>query len=271
MNLLKKFFYMPEGAAEHADRLDTMIDLVHWLMLILFIVWGTFFVYCLIRFRASKNPTANYKGVTSHKSTYGEIAIAIVEAVLLISFAIPAWAARVDEIPTGDDVVHLRVVAEQFAWNMHYPGKDGKFGRTDIELINLETNPLGIDRDDPDAADDITTINQMHLPVDRPVVIRLSSKDVIHSLGLPHFRSKQDAVPGLNTPMWFVPNTTTAEMREKTGDDEFQYEIICSQLCGLGHYRMQGWVTVHTEDGFQAWIDEETELLAESGGDDFWN
>jgi len=271
LNLTKKFFYMPESAAEHAGRIDTMIDLVHWLMLILFIAWGAFFVFTLVRFRASRNPVANYAGVKSHMSTYGEIAVAVIEAVLLISFSIPLWAERTDELPTGDDVVNVRVVAEQFAWNMHYPGKDGKFGRTDLELINLETNPLGIDRDDPAAADDITTINQMHLPVDRPVVIQLSSKDVIHSFGLPHFRSKQDTIPGLTTPMWFVPNTTTAEMREKTGDDEFQYEIICSQLCGLGHYRMQGWVTVHTQEEFDAWIDEETELLAESDGDDFWN
>ena len=102
-------------------------------------------------------------------------------------------------------------------------------------------------------------------------MLHVSSKDVIHSFGLPHFRSKQDMIPGLTVPMWFVPTTTTAEMREKLGDDEFQYEIICSQLCGLGHYRMQGWVTIHTDDEFNAWIDEETELLADTGGDDFWN
>jgi len=271
LNLLKKFFYMPEGAAEHADRLDTMIDLVHWLMLILFIAWGAFFVYCLIRFRASKNPTANYKGVTSHNSTYGEIAIAIVEAVLLISFAIPAWAARVDEIPTGDDVVHLRVVAEQFAWNMHYAGADGVFGRTDINLIDLESNPLGLDRDDPRSADDITTINQLHLPVNKPAVLHLSSKDVIHSFNMPHMRVKQDMIPGMSIPIWFLPTVTTDEMRQRTGNDEFVYEIACAQLCGLGHSAMRGFYTIHTQEGYDAWLAEEAAYLADQGDDDFWD
>ncbi len=271
MNLTKQLFHMPEAAAEHALRVDNMIDYVHWLMLLLFVGWGAFFVYTLVRFRRKVNPRADYVGVKSHTSTYLEVAVAVFEAVLLIGFSIPLWAERVAEVPSPDESVVVRVVAEQFAWNVHYPGKDRRFGRTATELIDLQSNPVGLDRADPDAADDITTVNQLHLPLDRPAVIHLTSKDVIHSFSLPHMRSKQDVIPGLSIPLWFVPNRTTEEMRERLGDPEFQYEIGCAQLCGLGHYRMRGFLTVHTQAGFDAWIDEQTELLSESGEGDFWN
>ena len=139
--------------------------------------------------------------------------------------------------------------SEQFAWNIHYPGPDGMFGRTEVTRVAAD-NPLGLDRRDPAAKDDITTINQLNLPVDRPVLVHLSSKDVIHSFGLFEMRVKQDAVPGLDIPVWFIPN--------KLGD----YEIACSQLCGLGHYRMRGFISVKTDADFKAWLAEEARRSA---------
>ncbi len=269
MNLTKSLFYMPEAAAEHAGRMDQMIDVVHWLMALLFIGWSAFFVYVLFRFRAGRNRKADYAGVKSHSSTYVEIGIAVFETVLLIGFAIPLWAERVDELPPESEAVVVRAVGEQFVWNFHYPGADGRFGRTDIELINLETNPLGIDRSDPAAADDISTPT-MHLPVDNPAIVHLTSKDVIHSFNLPHMRSKQDVIPGMSIPMWFVPTITTDQMREKLGDPEFQYEIGCAQLCGLGHYRMRSFLTVYDDVGYQAWLETEASYLGGSEEDLFW-
>ncbi len=131
--------------------------------------------------------------------------MALIEIGLLIFYAIPAWATRVKAFPAESEAVVVRVVAEQFAWNVHYPGPDGKFGRTDIKLVSAD-NPLGLDRSDPNAKDDITTINQLNLPVDRPVLVHLSSKDVIHSFGLYEMRVKQDAIPGMTIPVWFIPN-----------------------------------------------------------------
>ena len=163
-------------------------------------------------------------------------------------YAIPAWATRVKAFPAENEAIVVRVVGEQFAWNIHYPGPDGKFGRTDIKLISAD-NPLGLDRTDPNAKDDITTINQLNLPVDRPVLVHLSSKDVIHSFGLYEMRVKQDAIPGMDIPVWFIPN--------RVGE----YEITCSQLCGLGHFRMRGFVTVQSAADFQKWFaDQEKEL-----------
>jgi len=247
---------LPALAAAHGGQIDSLIGWIHVFMLVLFVGWAAFLGYCLIRFRASRNPVANYKGVTSHASTYSEIGVAVVEAVLLIGFAIPLWAARVDERPPESESMVVQVTGEQFAWNVHYPGPDGVFGPTDINMIDLQTNPLGLDRSDPAAMDDVTTLNQLYLPVDTPIVVMLKTKDVIHSFGVPELRVKQDAIPGLTVPMWFVPTVTTAEMRTRTGNPEFQYEIACAQLCGLGHYRMRGFVTVETAEEFQQRMDE---------------
>jgi cytochrome c oxidase subunit 2 len=212
---------------------------------------------------------ADYRGVTSHRSTYLEIGVAVVEAVLLIGFAIPLWAARVDAMPSESEATVVQVTGEQFAWNIHYPGPDGKFGRTDVALLDLQSNPLGLDRDDPAAKDDVTTVNQLYLPVNRPVIVRLRSKEVIHSFGVPEFRVKQDAIPGLTIPIWFVPTITTAEMRARTGNDAFQYEIACAQLCGLGHARMRGFVTVQTAEEFQKWLDDTIAEQAAAASDPF--
>jgi len=242
------FLGMPVAASAHAGDVDSLISIVHWLMFVLFVGWGAFFVYVLFRFRSGANPTASYSGAKGHVSKYLELGIVVVEVVLLLFFAIPAWARRVGDLPDKSKAVAVRVVGEQFAWNIHYPGADGKFGRTDIKLIAAD-NPLGLDRTDPSAKDDITAINQLTLPIDQPVLVYLSSKDVIHSFGVYELRVKQDAVPGLDIPVWFIPT--------KTGT----YEIACSQLCGLGHYRMRGFINVKTQAEYTQFLADEAKAL----------
>jgi len=260
---------LPPLAATHGGQIDGLIGWIHVFMLILFVGWGGFIAYTLIRFRRSRNPVADYAGVRSHRSTYLEIGVAVVEAVLLFGFAIPLWAARVDRMPPEGEALVVQVTAEQFAWNVHYPGPDRVFGRTDIKLLDLQANPLGLDRTDPAAKDDVTTLNQLYLPVNRPIIVRLRSKDVIHSFGVPELRVKQDAVPGFTIPIWFVPNVTTADMRTRLGKPEFQYEIACAQLCGLGHYRMRGFVTIQTAEEFQKWLEEQIKEQSEAASDPF--
>jgi cytochrome c oxidase subunit II len=247
---------LPPLASAHGGQIDNLIGWIHVFMLILFVGWGGFFLYAIVRFRKSRNPVADYTGVTSHRSTYLEIGVAVVEAVLLIGFAIPLWAARVDDLPPEDEALVVQVTGEQFAWNVHYPGADRVFGRTDIKLLDLQSNPLGLDRSDPAAKDDVTTVNQFFLPVNRPIIVRLRSKDVIHSFGVPELRVKQDAIPGLTIPIWFIPTITTTDMRTQTRNPQFEYEIACAQLCGLGHARMRGIVTVQSAQEFQKWIDD---------------
>jgi cytochrome c oxidase subunit 2 len=260
---------LPPLAAAHGGQIDSLIGLIHVFMFILFVGWGGFFLYALFRFRQSRNPVADYKGVTSNRSTYSEIGVAVVEAIILVGFAIPLWAARVDAMPPESEALVVQVTGEQFAWNVHYPGPDRVFGRTDIKLLDLQSNPLGLDRSDAAAMDDVTTVNQLYLPVNRPVIVRLRSKDVIHSFGVPEFRVKQDAVPGFTIPIWFIPTVTTADMRTRTGNPDFQYEIACAQLCGLGHARMRGFVTVQSGEEFQKWMDEAVAEQAAAADDPF--
>ncbi len=247
---------LPPLASAHGGQIDNLIGWIHIFMFMLFVGWSAFFLYTIVRFRRSRNPVADYKGVTSHRSTYLEVGVAVVEGVLLIGFAIPLWAARVDSLPPENEALVVQVTGEQFAWNIHYPGADRTFGRTDIKLLDLQSNPLGLDRNDPAAKDDVTMVNQMYLPVNRPIIVRLRSKDVIHSFGVPEFRVKQDAVPGFTIPIWFTPTVTTADMRTRVWQSRIPYEIACAQLCGLGHARMRGVVTVQTAEEFQKWIED---------------
>jgi cytochrome c oxidase subunit 2 len=251
---------IPVAASAHAGEIDQMLVLVHWLMLVLFVGWGAFFVFVLVRFRKSANPKASYDGAKGKFAKGTEVAVALIEVLLLVFYAIPAWAKRVTNFPSGSDAVIVRVVGHQFAWEVQYPGADGKFGRTDASLVSSD-NPLGLDRKDPDGKDDITTINQLNIPVGHPVLVHLSSQDVIHSFGLYEMRIKQDAVPGIEFPVWFVPTVTTADMRAKLNNPTFDYEITCSQLCGLGHYRMRGFITVQSDADYQKWMAEQVKAL----------
>ena len=233
------------GARGEVDRI---MVLIHWLMLVLFVGWSIFFVYVLMRFRRGAHPQANYRGVKGSWSTWIEGGVLVAEIVLLAFFSIPFWRANVDAMPPSSGATTVRVVAEQFAWHVHYPGPDGVFGRTDITLVTPD-NPLGLDRNEPVGKDDIIATNRMNLPVGKPVVIFLSSKDVIHSFGLPQMRVKQDAIPGIVQPVWFTPT--------KIGE----WDIACSQLCGLGHFRMKGIYAIQTQAAYDAWLKEEAEFL----------
>jgi cytochrome c oxidase subunit 2 len=236
---------LPPAASAHAGDIDRIIVLVHGLMLLLFVGWSVFFVYVLVRFRRSRQPAASYRGLQRGWATWIEGGVLAAEVALLAFFSIPAWSARVDAFPSERDSTVVRVVAEQFAWNVHYPGEDGRFGRTSLDLVTSD-NPLGLDPYDPASRDDVTTVNELRLPVNRPAIVYLSSKDVVHSLALPQMRVKQDAVPGLVQPVWFTPTQTG------------QWEIVCSQLCGLAHYRMKGVYVIQTAAAHQRWLAEQS-------------
>lgn len=238
--------WLPPQASEHAADIDFVLTMVHWLMLVLLVGWGVYFVWVLIRFREGAKPAPPASG---RWALWTEVGIVVAEGVLLVAIALPIWFRQTSAAPLSDpSAVVLRVVAEQFAWNIHYPGADGQFGETRIDLIT-PTNPVGLDRSSPFGADDLVTLDDMHLPLSRPVVIQLSSKDVIHSFGVPAMRVKTDVTPGLLSPVWFTPTLAG------------RFDIACSQLCGLGHFRMKAVITVESEAEYQAFLAAEAALL----------
>ena len=270
---LLRYFGLPTfSASTQGPAIDDINVWVHWLMALLFVGWGAFFIYTLFRFRESKNPKADYHGIRSHFSSYLEAVVGVIEVALLLGFAIPIWASRVNDVPKGPDAIHIRVVGQQFAWNIHYPGPDGVFGETSVDKVDEVENPIGLDRSDEFAKDDIFTVNQLHIPVNTPINISLSTKDVIHSFTLTELRVKQDAIPGMEIPVWFEATMTTDELLEEikgTAREGRGFEIACAQLCGLGHYRMKGFMTIHEMDDYEAWLAEEQKYLSEEEEDDW--
>jgi cytochrome c oxidase subunit 2 len=249
-----KFLGIPENFSAHGGQVDHMIDVVHWFMIALFVGWTLFFFYCIFRFWHRNNPKASHSGVRSHLSSHLEVGVIIVEAVLLIGFAIPLWAKRVDSWQAVEslDPERVRVIGWQYGWTYHYPGADGKFGRVDPQLIS-GTNDLGIDYTDPNAHDDFTS-PILKLPVNQPAVLNIGSKDVIHNYAIVPMRIQQDAIPGREIPMWFTPLKTLETF------------VVCAQLCGEGHANMIGSMEVMDKDPYDSWFKSQTEAALKTNG-----
>ena len=242
---MKELLGLPVLASEHGAQVDNLIIYVHWLMIVLFVGWLSYFAYALFRFHRSRNPRADYVGVKNHASSYIEVAVAIVEGVLLIGVAVPLWAKAVNP-PKAEDSTQVQIVGQQFAWNVRYAGKDGVFGKQQMSFVTAD-NPFGVDPSDPAGKDDLPVLNEMHVPVNKPVIAHISSKDVIHSFKLIAMRVTQDAIPGMRIPVWFKPVK------------EGKYQINCAQLCGNSHSQMAaGMLVVESQDAFDKWLASKT-------------
>ncbi len=235
-------YWFPKLASEHGARIDSLFMAVLIVSGIAFVLVQGALGYFVARYGQNGNEHAAYW----HDNPKAEAILLIMTAVILtvlVFMGQRVWASiYFADAPTNATVID--VTAEQFQWNFHYAGPDGQFGRTDTKLIT-STNFIGLDKNDPTAKDDVVSLNQMHVPVGKPVRVRLHSKDVIHSFFLPNFRMKQDAVPGMGIEVWFTPTAAG------------QYEIACAELCGLGHYRMRAFLTVEpSQDAFNKWQEE---------------
>ena len=165
-----KVLCLPELASKSGAGVDALMVYVHWLMFALFIGWLIYFFYAIYRFNAKRNPKADYVGVRNHASNYLELTVAGVEAVLLIAIAVPLWSKNVDKFPPASESTVVQVVAQQFAWNVRYPGPDGIFGKQDMKFVTAD-NVFGVDPNDPNGKDDIQVLNEIHVVVNKPVII----------------------------------------------------------------------------------------------------
>lgn len=177
--------------------------------------------------------------------------IPAVVMALLVFAGWKTWSTITSEAPK--DAVVIEVMGKQFNWMVRYPGPDGKLGVTKTSLIDA-TNEFGIDFSDPNSQDDIVNPLELHIPKGKPVLFKIRSRDVIHSVFLPHFRQKMDAVPGMPTKFWFVPTKTTADMQSETGNADFKYELACTEICGRGHFAMRYVVVVDEPEDYEAWL-----------------
>ncbi len=243
-NYITKLLYLPPVVSEHGSRIDDLLFYIHLLMVVLFVGWGIFFAYTLIRFRQARQPKADPTGVRSHLSTYLEGVVVVVEAVLLFAVAVPIWAraASANNYPDEKEAVVVRVIGRQFNWLAHYPGADGVFGKGDPKFLSI-SNPLGRDPEDPQGKDDIIAEgSEVVLPVNKPAIVHVGSLDVIHNFSVKQMRVSVDAIPGMRLPTWFKPTQTGT------------YQITCAQLCGSGHSSMRGTVRVVEAADYDQWL-----------------
>jgi cytochrome c oxidase subunit 2 len=240
-----------EAASNHGKHIDTMLDITYILTGIVFIITQVALFWFGYKYQQSDKRKAYYYPHNNKLEVIWTVIPAIALTVL-VGFGIFYWFKITGEAPA--DAMEVEITGSQFKWEFRYPGKDGVFGKKYYRNISGE-NPLGQIWDDGANRDELVVSGEaMHLVVNKPVRLVIGSKDVIHDVGLAHFRMKMDAVPGTPTTMWFTPTKTTKDMIKETGNPEFVYEISCDQMCGKGHTTMRGEIIVESQEAFDVWM-----------------
>lgn len=249
-----------ESASIEGEKVDFMMNFTIVVTGIVFFITQIILFWFSYKYQENKNRKAYYFPHNNTMEIVWTVVPAIVLSVLVV-IGLRNWFIFTGDAPKNAMVVE--VTGRQFGWIFRYPGKDKEFGKRYFRNIDPSTNSLGLvwadnqelnQKADPAAYDDLVMEQTMYLVKGRPVKLIIGSRDVIHDVGLSHFRLKMDAVPGIPTTLWFTPKYTTAEMKKKTGNSNFQYEISCNQMCGNSHYSMKGVIEVVTKQEFDAWM-----------------
>jgi cytochrome c oxidase subunit 2 len=241
-----------EPASDHGVLVDRMLYVTLAITFVVFLITQIALFWFAYKYQESDNRKAYYY---PHNNTL-ELIWTVIPAIalsVLVGFGIFYWFKITG--PAPKDAMVVEVVGKQFGWEFRYPGADGILGKKYFKKVDAaNNNPVGQLWEDPANHDDVFVEQEMHLVVGKPVQLVIGAKDVIHDVGLVHFRMKMDAVPGTPTSMWFTPTYTTKEMKVKTGNPDFVYEMSCDQLCGKGHWSMRGVIVVETQEEFDAWL-----------------
>jgi cytochrome c oxidase subunit 2 len=241
-------------ASEHAVITENLFWITMAITVFVFIVTQIFLFGFGWKYRYKETNTAHYYPHNNKLEMIWTIVPAVVLAWLIIS-GLKQWNVVTGPAPENAELIE--VMGYQYAWAFRYPGKDGALGDYDFRKIDA-INSMGIDLEDQSGHDDFMP-TQLVLPKDKPVLLKIRGRDVIHSVYNPHFRMQMNAVPGMPTQFWFTPTVSTAEMREITGNPDFNYELVCNKICGKSHYGMKGIITVLDQDEYDTWYKESQE------------
>ena len=224
--------------ASNWGGMDDTIILTFWVTGVVFIAVCLFMAYCIWRYRYRKDRKAEYKPEDKKL----EFRLTLLTALGVAALLAPGLVVWNKFITVPENAMKIEVVAYQWGWNYRLPGADGVLGKTSVGLIS-DDNPYGLDISDPNSKDDIIVMDaDLHLEINQPVKVELRSLDVLHNFYVPQFRAKMDMLPGIITYYWFTP--------EKKGD----YEVLCAEYCGTGHYAMRGRVLVDEEKDYSNWL-----------------
>ncbi len=246
----------PQGAASvEGEKIDFMFKITTLVTGVVFVITQVLLFYFCFKYQEKDDRKAFYFPHNNKLELLWTTVPAIFLTVLVV-FGLKYWFKMTGDAPANSILVE--VTGHQFGWEFRYPGPDGVLGRKNYKLTTSK-NPLGVefDADSTASRDDIHVAGTMHIPVGRPVKLVIGAQDVIHDVGLSHFRMKMDAVPGIPTTMWFTPKYTTAQMKERTNNPNFVYELSCDQMCGAGHYTMRAVIIVETEAEYNKWLSEQ--------------
>lgn len=247
---LKKTLFAQPAASDHGEKIDLMLYITLAVTGVVFVLTQVLLFWFAFKYQESDERKAYYFPHNTKLELIWTTVPAIFLTVLVV-FGLKYWFKMTGEAPK--DSIVVEVTGHQFGWEYRYPGPDKTLGAKNFKL-SKGANSLGVDFDDPAAKDDIHVATTMYLPVGKPVKFVINAQDVIHDVGLSHFRLKMDAVPGIPTTLWFTPLYTTAQMKEITGNPDFVYELSCDQMCGKGHYSMRGVITVVSEEAYKLWL-----------------
>jgi len=250
-NELFKGKILGKAASDHGQKIDSMLYITIAITGVVFFITQILLFWFSFKYQYSDKR----KGFYFPHNNKLEVIWTVVPAIaltVLVGFGLMYWFQITGEAPKN--ALQVEVTGKQFGWIYRYPGKDGVFGNKNYRTINdAKENSLGLIWSDPKSLDDIVVNQTMYAVVNQPLKLIINSRDVIHDVGLAHFRMKMDAVPGTPTTMWFTPLYTTEEMKKSTGNPDFEYELSCDQMCGRGHYTMKGIVKVVTAEEFILW------------------
>ena len=239
------------AASDHGEKIDFMMWLTIIVTGIVFLLTQVLLFWFAFKYQYSEKRTSYFFPHNNKLELLWTVVPAIFLTVL-VGFGLFYWFKITGDAPKDAQIVEI--TGKQFNWMMRYPGKDNVLGRKNYRLTDASSgNALGVDWEDGASHDDIEA-TEMHLVVGKPVQLVINAQDVIHDVGLVHFRLKMDAVPGIPTTLWFTPKYTTTQMKEITGNKDFVYEISCDQICGSGHYSMRGVIIVETQEEHDAWM-----------------
>ncbi len=242
---------LPESASEHGIVLDTLMNYNMLLIWIVFVFTQILLFYFAYKYYGRKGNVAKYFPHNNKLEMLWTIVPAIVLAFIII-FGIKSWA-KITDVASNEAIV-IELYSKQFDWTGRYAGKDNTLGAANYKLIT-GINELGLDSISQAGMDDVVVKNELHIPIGKEVEFKFRSRDVIHSAYFPHFRAQMNTVPGMTTMLHFTPIITTAEMREKTKNPNFDYILLCNKICGNSHYNMQMTIVVESEEEYNKWLD----------------
>lgn len=249
-------------ASEHGVAVDTMFWRTMYVSVLVVVVVNVALFYFSWRYQERPGQKALYYPHNNNLEIIWTVVPAIVMTAL-IGNGVVIWHRIMDpDDAVREKAINVEFYGRQFDWTIRYSGSDQQLGQTHIKYINSNTgNQLGFNFEDPRTHDDIV-VTEIHLPVGVPVHMHIRSQDVLHSATLAQFRVKMDAVPGMPTEFWFTPTVTTAQMREKLKNPDFNYEMSCQQICGAAHYNMRRVVVIETMEAYQKWLAEQKPFFA---------